>query len=221
MVCRGNDSSRRRRPEPAHSLFRRTREGRVRGPDEPTRIVVVGRLVEKKGVSHAIEAVARLRDSGRAVRLSIVGDGPLRLELESMVEALRVGDRVQFLGSKTREEVAEILAAAHLLLAPSVTAADGDQEGIPNTLKEAMAAGLPVVSTLHSGIPELVEDGRSGFLVPERDSEALADRVGWLVDRPDSWPDMGRAGRSRVEAEYDIAKLSMRLVELYQSVLEG
>jgi colanic acid/amylovoran biosynthesis glycosyltransferase len=138
-----------------------------------------------------------------------------------MVETLRVGDRVQFLGSKTREEVAELLAAAHLLLAPSVTAADGDQEGIPNTLKEAMAAGLPVVSTLHSGIPELVEDGRSGFLVPERDSEALADRVGWLVDRPDSWPDMGRAGRSRVEAEYDIAKLSIRLVELYQSVLEG
>jgi len=194
---------------------------RSRAADETTRILIIGRLVEKKGVAYAIEAVARLKENGRDVRLSVVGDGPLREELESLVESLRVGDAVHMTGSRTREEVAELLAESHLLVAPSVTASDGDQEGIPNTLKEAMAAGLPVVSTLHSGIPELVEHERSGFLVPERDSGALAERLGWLVDHPEAWPEMGRAGRTRVEEEYDIPGLSVRLAELYRSVVHS
>jgi colanic acid/amylovoran biosynthesis glycosyltransferase len=191
---------------------------RRRAPGEPTRILTIARLVEKKGLSYAIEAVARLKASGRAVRYRIVGDGGLRPELERLVEDLGVRGEVQFLAPRSHAEVVPLLAEAHLLLAPSVTAADGEQEGIPNVLKEAMATGLPVVSTFHSGIPELVEDGRSGALVPERDAAALAERLGALIDRPECWPSMGRAGRARVEAEYDISGLTGRLIGLYQQI---
>jgi colanic acid/amylovoran biosynthesis glycosyltransferase len=113
-----------------------------------------------------------------------------------------------------------VLAQSHILIAPSVTAADGDEEGIPNTLKEAMAMGLPVISTVHAGIPELVNDGVSGFLVPERDVEALADRLMRLVDQPETWAAMGRAGRRQIEAEFDTDRLNDDLLVLYKGMLE-
>jgi colanic acid/amylovoran biosynthesis glycosyltransferase len=122
-------------------------------------------------------------------------------------------------GSKRHEEVIQVLTQTHILIAPSVTAADGDEEGIPNTLKEAMAMGLPVISTVHAGIPELVEDGVSGFLVPERDVEALADRLERLVDHSETWAAMGRAGRRQIEAEFDIERLNDELLVLYQDML--
>jgi colanic acid/amylovoran biosynthesis glycosyltransferase len=192
---------------------------RTRGPDQPTRLLTVARLVEKKGIEFGVRAVARLRESGRAVVYTIVGDGPLRPELQGLVEELGLSDVVRFEGPKDHAGVMEALAGAHMLLAPSVTAADGDQEGIPNALKEAMATGLPVVSTMHSGIPELVEDRVSGFLVPEADPAALADRVAFLADRPKEWAAMGRAGRARIEAEYDIRTLNHRLMVLYDDLL--
>lgn len=192
---------------------------RHREPGDTTRLVTIARLVEKKGVAYAIRAVARLKESGRHVRYLIAGDGPLRAELERLVDNLNLRDQIQFLGDRSQEELVPILASAHIMVAPSVTAADGEQEGIPNVLKEGMAAGLPVVSTLHSGIPELVEDGRSGFLVPERDVDALADRLSWLVDHPERWAGMGRVGRARVEADYESEALNRRLVGLYQDVL--
>jgi len=112
-----------------------------------------------------------------------------------------------------------MLAEAHILMAPSVTAADGDEEGIPNTLKEAMAMGIPVISTLHAGIPELVADGISGFLVPERDAAALADRLRRLVDHPETWAAMGRAGRVRIDSDFDIDRLNDQLLDLYKGML--
>jgi len=123
-------------------------------------------------------------------------------------------------GSKSHDEVVQVLAQSHILIAPSVTAADGDEEGIPNTLKEAMAMGLPVISTLHAGIPELVEDGVSGFLVPEHNVEALADRLMRLVDHPETWAAMGRAGRRQIEAEFDTDRLNDELLVLYKGMLE-
>jgi colanic acid/amylovoran biosynthesis glycosyltransferase len=95
-----------------------------------------------------------------------------------------------------------------------VTAADGDEEGIPNVLKEAMALGLPVVGTRHAGIPELVEEGVSGLLVPERDEGSLADALDSLAREPGRWAAMGRAGRARIEMEYDIHRLNDRLAGL-------
>lgn len=186
------------------------------GKGEPTTVVTIGRLVEKKGIEYAIKAMAQLVGSGRNVQYLVIGDGELRGKLESLMKELRLTSHVQLLGWKNHDEVVRLLQHAHILVAPSVTAGNGDQEGIPNVLKEAMALGLPVLSTMHSGIPELVEDGVSGYLVKERDVDALADRLSYLIDHPEIWSTMGRAGRERIQKHYDIKILNNRLVEVYR-----
>jgi colanic acid/amylovoran biosynthesis glycosyltransferase len=185
------------------------------GPGEPLRLVTVARLVEKKGIAYVLDALRRLGDAGVSASYEVVGDGPLRSALERQGERLGLGDRVRFLGWATTDQVREALDRAHVLVAASVRARDGDEEGIPNALKEAMASGLPVVATRHGGIPELVDDGISGFLVPERDSEALADRLALLAAHPERWPALIGGGRRRVERDYDIERLNDRLVTLF------
>lgn len=180
---------------------------------EPMKLLSVSRLVEKKGLADAIAAVAGLREVGLRARYRIVGDGPLRDELEAMVIDLGLGDVVELIGSKTQDEVQELLDDAHVLLAPSVTAANGDQEGIPVSIMEAMAHGLPVVSTKHTGIPELVEDGVSGYLVEEHDVSALTDVLARLAQEPERWAELGRAGRAKVERDFDQDRLNDELVE--------
>ena len=105
---------------------------------------------------------------------------------------------------------------AHVFVAPSVTGKNGDQEGIPVGLMEALAQGMPVISTLHGGIPELIQHGQSGFLVPERDVEELAATLELLLSNPQLWAGMGKAGRSFVEEHYNIAKLNDRLLNIYE-----
>lgn len=192
---------------------------RHRAPDEPTRLVAIARLVEKKGIEDAIRAVAAARRRfDTHLTFEIVGDGPLRQHLEDTARRCEVDDIVQFVGWRTQEEITGMLAAAHVLLQPSVTAANGDMEGIPVGIMEAMACGMPVISTFHSGIPELVEDGVTGRLVAERDPGALAIALRDLASAPDTWAAMGAAGRAKVEAEFDIDKLNdilqMRLKRL-------
>lgn len=191
-----------------------------RPSDGRVRIVTVARLVEKKGIPDAIRAVAQLHGEGKQVSYTVIGDGPRRSDLEQLVHSLDVRGCVRFAGAKSNDEVLDIVNAAHILLAPSVTATDGDEEGIPNALKEAMAMGLPVIATRHGGIPELVEDGISGLLVPERSPKLLADRLRYLIDHPQTWTNFGRAGRQRVEAEYDIDRLNDELVVLYGQAAE-
>ncbi len=194
---------------------------RRRPKGESTKLLTIARLVEKKGVAYAIEAVARLASSGRRIKYDVIGgDGGLRSDLEQLIEDLGVWAYVRLLGWENHDEVLRSLQNAHILVTPSVTATNGDQEGIPNVIKEAMALGLPVISTLHSGISELVEDGVSGFLVPERDVDSLADRLAYLIDHPERWPEMGRQGRNIVKKHYDINKLNDKLVEIYQRLLK-
>lgn len=200
---------------------RLTYSPRQRDPHEPTRLLTVARLVEKKGVAYAVQAVARLVGEGKHISYVIAGDGVLRPEIERSIGELGLSTHVRILGWVDEEQVARLMREAHVLVAPSVTAADGDQEGIPTVLKEAIATGLPVVSTQHSGIPELVEDGVSGFLVAERDVDALADRLAHLIDHPELWAAMGRAGRMKVERKFDLGRLNDRLVELYRRLLEA
>jgi colanic acid/amylovoran biosynthesis glycosyltransferase len=194
---------------------------RTRGPGEPTRLLSIARLIEKKGISYAIRAVAELIRSGKSVSYTIVGDGKLESVLQDQIREAGLEKWVRLVGWKSRAEVRELLEQSHILVAPSVTAENGDQEGIPNVLKEAMATGMPVVGTLHSGIPELVEENVSGLLVAERDVEGLARALSHLTDNPQRWPAMGRAGRKRVEEAFDIERLSDRLVALYQELLDG
>lgn len=191
---------------------------RVRPPDGITRIASVARLVEKKGIAYGLRALARVAERHPALEYTIIGDGPLRRMLEKLSGELQLGSRVRFRGSMGQEEIAAEMLRMHLFLAPSVTAANGDVEGLPVSLLEAMACGLPVLGTLHTGIPEAVEDGVSGCLVPERNVEALASGLSDLLDAPAAWPALGAAGRARVEREFDIEKLNDLLVERLQKM---
>lgn len=187
--------------------------------DGQVRLVTIARLVEKKGVEYAIRAVAKLANVSQNIEYNIIGDGSLREDLQRLIQELDVCDRVKLLGWKQQEEIVEILNNSHILLAPSVTAKNGDQEGTPVAIMEAMAMGLPVLSTQHSGIPELIENGVSGFLVPERDVDALAEKLDYLINNPEIWPEIGQAARLYVEENYDINKLNDELVEIYQQLI--
>jgi colanic acid/amylovoran biosynthesis glycosyltransferase len=189
--------------------------------DGIVRIATTGRLVEKKGIEYGIKAIARLSQTHPNIEFNIIGDGPLKADFEKLIEELNIGHAVKLLGWKQHQEIAEILDTCHLFLAPSVTAADGNQDAPVNTLKEAMAMGLPVISTYHGGIPELVEDGVSGFLVPEKDANAIAQKLAYLIEHPELWESMGSSGRRRVEEKYDMEKLNDELVEIYQSLLSS
>jgi len=153
------------------SIFEYSQRQRV--PGEPIKVLTIARLVEKKGVAFAIDAVSRLLRKGEKIEYTVVGDGILRENLQQLIEGMGIERQVKLLGWKTHEEVRMLLEESHVLVAPSLTSEGGDQEGIPNSIKEAMASGLPVISTFHSGIPELVTDGVSGLLVPERDATFL------------------------------------------------
>ncbi|OGW75308.1 MAG: hypothetical protein A2Z72_08675 [Omnitrophica bacterium RBG_13_46_9] len=185
---------------------------------EGIKIITVGRMCEKKGYEYAIRAMAKSVKRHRNILYTIVGDGPLRGALESLVCELDIKDHVEFLGIIRQEEILGLLAKSHIFVLSSVTASDGDLEGTPVVLLEAQAAGLPVVSTYHSGIPEIVVDGKSGFLVPEKDTDALADRINYLVENPQIWTEMGAAGRRFIEENFDIKKLNEMLIEDYKSL---
>lgn len=192
---------------------------RKRMLSEPVRVLTIARLKEKKGVGFVIEAVSRLLSRGEKIEYRIVGDGPLREDLQQFIESMGIEQHVKLLGWKTHEEVKMLLEESHVLVAPSLTSESGDQEGIPNAIKEAMATGLPVISTYHSGIPELVTDGLSGLLVPERDAAAIADALAYLISHPEVCEEMGQAGRRQVERKFDTNALNKELEELYLRVM--
>ena len=192
---------------------------------EPIRLLTVARFTEKKGLEYGLDALARVLASrrggnGREIRYDIIGDGPLRPELEDRVASLGLGDCVRFLGTRDQAAVRRAMMEAHVFLLPSVTAADGDQEGIPTVLLEASSTGLPAISTWHSGVPDAVIDGETGFLVPERDVEALADRLGRMLDDPGLWRTLGSNGRRYIEDSYNVRTLPRELVTHYRDVME-
>ena len=179
------------------------------GEGEAGLILHVGRLVEKKGTRVLIAAMARLSEA----RLVVIGDGPERGRLER--QATRLDPQVRFLGALPSSAVAEWMQRATLLAAPSLTARDGDAEGLPTVIVEAAASSLPVVATRHSGIPEAVVEGETGFLVPESDAEALADRISLLLGSAELRERMGRAARAMVETKFDLRRQTAKLENLY------
>jgi len=126
---------------------------------------------------------------------------------------------IHLLGWKTKDEVRELYDDSHLFVLSSVTAANGDKEGQGLVLQEAQAMGLPVLATLHNGFPDSVLDGKSAFLVPERDVDTLAEKLDFLVEHPAMWSEMSEAGRTFVEANFDVDKLNDRLVDIYSKFL--
>ena len=186
--------------------------------DGAIRVATTGRFVEKKGIEYAIRAIALSVQEHPSLEYHLIGDGPLREKFEHLIAELEIKPFVILHGWKEQRGIVEILDNCQLFIAPSVTAADGNQDAPVNTLKEAMAMGLPVIGTLHGGIPELVEDKISGFLVPERNPEAIATKLSYFIEHPENWPQMGKAGRDRVKQKYDMNKLNQELWEIYQQL---
>jgi colanic acid/amylovoran biosynthesis glycosyltransferase len=186
--------------------------------DGAVRLLTSGRMVEKKGMRYAIEAVARLHLRYPKLSLTVIGDGPLRPALERQAEVSGVARQVRFLGAQPVERVIAEMLDSQIFLLPCVTAADGDQEGLPVVLMEAQASGMPVVSSHHAGISEVVCAGSSGYLAAERDVDQLAALLVSLLEHPERWPEMGAAGRRQILAEFDVNQAAARIEALYDAV---
>lgn len=184
----------------------------------PLRVLSVSRLVEKKGTEYGLKAIAKLVDSGVDVEYTVIGGGPLSDRLAGLTGDLGLNHRVRFLGAQPPTVVAAELDKADVLIAPSVTAADGDKEGVPVVLMEAMAVGVPVIATRHSGIPELVRHEQTGLLVEERDADGLATQIDILRSRPRLAETLTRRARILVEDEYDVQNQARRLLAMVQSL---
>ena len=184
-------------------------------PAQPPYVLFVGRFVEKKGLAYLIEAMRLLRGRGAAAPLVIIGDGPLASKLKQ--QAAVVGD-INFLGWLPNSEVGRWMRGAVAICVPSVTAQSGDAEGLPNVVIEAMAQGLPVIGSRHSGIVEAVEHGRTGMLVPPGDPPAIADAIAWLIAHPHEQRAMAEAARRRACEHFDAVHQSRRLEHLLLAV---
>ena len=192
-----------------------------RRPAEPPLVLAVGRLVEKKGFAVLIRACALLRDRGRSFRCVIVGKGPLESELRDLIETLGLRDRVELSGPLPQEQLLELYPRATVVVAPCVVGSDGNRDGLPTVLIEAMALGIPVVATTVTGIPELVEDGRTGTLAPPADPARLADAVERVLAEPAAMSALAEAGRKRIERNFDIRRNVERLRTFFDEPLSA
>lgn len=196
-------------------------KSRVSSRNETVHIMSVGRLVEQKGFEFALRAIAQVYRKHKNIRYTIAGSGALQGYLGQLAKQLSIAHVATLVGQKNHQEIAQLLEASHIYVLPSVTARDGRCEGIPDSLKEAMMCGLPVVSTIHSGIPELVEEGKSGFLVKERDVNALADRINYLIENPHLWPAMGKEGHAMIERSHAYQLTIAQLESLFNRLAQG
>lgn len=169
-------------------------------------LVSVGQLKEKKGFSHLLRACAALKAEGRAFECLIIGEGPQRAALEAQIGALGLGEHVTLCGALPHDGVIDAYRRATLFVLAPVVSRDGDRDGIPNVILEAMAMALPVVSTAHSGIPEVIENGVNGLLVPPGDEAALARALARLLDAPDLRWALGENARRTVAERFDITQ---------------
>lgn len=174
--------------------------------ENPFLILCVGTLHEVKGQPYLIEACGFLQERGHNFECHFVGDGPDREFLKELVERAGLADKVRFHGRLTRDAIASLLLDADVLAAPSVPTRDGRREGIPVVLMEAMGSGVPVIASNLSGIPELVNDQRTGLLVPPRDARFLADALERYIQDPGLRRRLGNAGRAKVVSEFDLNK---------------
>jgi glycosyltransferase involved in cell wall biosynthesis len=180
-----------------------------------TDIVAVGRLIEKKGFNILIEAVRLLHANGTPVRCRIVGGGDDHAHLAAQIASEGLGDVVELTGPRPQSEVIAMIRAAAVLACPSITGRDGNRDGLPTVLLEAMALGTPVIATDVTGIPELVRDGETGLCVPEGDPVALADGLARLLGAHDLRLKLATAGRRIIEEKFDIAANAAVLRSLF------
>jgi colanic acid/amylovoran biosynthesis glycosyltransferase len=187
----------------------------------PIKIISVGRLVPMKGHQILIEAIDIVRKQYPQILLTIIGDGWYRKNLETLIEQKQLQEYVVLQGYLPHTAVIAQVLDAHISILASITTADGEQEGIPNALMEAMATGMPVIGTYHSGIPELIIDGVSGLLVPENDAQALAEKIILLIENPEWWLSLGKSGAHYVTKEHNTERQNIRLMKHFKKLLEA
>lgn len=209
---------------PVHVVRHGLPLGRYRPEGPPRagfRVLSTARLVPKKGLPTLLHACALLAADGVPVECRILGEGPMRAELESLTRRLGLDERVRFPGFVPQSEVIEQLRWASMVVLPSVELATGDRDGVPNALVEALAMSVPVITTAVSAITELVADGEQGLLVPPNDVRALAEAMRRVGESSELSGRLGRGGRERVLATYDMDRTTSRMVELLDPDLVG
>lgn len=179
-------------------------------------VLFVGRLTEKKGCEYIIRAVSEVKKVAEDVKLVIVGDGNLREELEKL--AAKLLKQYQFLGLQPIDEVKRWMNRSKILAVPSITAQNSDSEGLPMVAIEAQAMGLPVVGSIHAGIPEAIIDGETGFLVPERDEQGLAKSILSLLQDETLWQKMSQNGQQRMRLQFNLTQQTQTLDKIYQEI---
>ncbi len=191
-----------------------------RPDNDPPIVLAVGRLVEKKGFPYLIKACRILADQGCDFRCLIVGGGPQEASLSRMIEANDLSDYVSLEGVIFQESIRDYFERADIFVLPCVVASDQDMDGLPNTLIEAMAMEIPTISTTLSGIPELIEDGKTGLLVPPQDEVALAESIATLIEDKGLRSVLGKSGRAKVVEEFEVEKNAYRLLNVFKSYIE-
>lgn len=193
---------------------------KLKKTNNPLDFLMIGRFVQKKGHIYALKAFQRVIESGRVAKLSFIGDGPLKAKCQTYVQHHQLTSHVRFMGRVAHDDVARKLAASDVLLVPSIVADNHDREGSPTVVKEAGACGIPVIGSYHAGIWETVVDGKTGYLVPERDVKGLAHRMITLIDQPRLIKSLGEQARQRIEKHFDAKKQVANLENLYDLVAE-
>lgn len=191
--------------------------GHANFSSDPPLIVAIGRLIAKKGFASLIRACALLVKRGRSFRCEIFGEGPLENELRAQIEELGLRELVQLPGPKPQHELRERLANASVFVLSSVPEADGGMDNLPTVIMEAMATGLPVVSTRIGGIPEMVVDNETGFLVQPEDAVALAEAIERVTNDGSLGQKLGQAGYERAQKLFSIEKNVKELCALLPS----
>src|SRR5438105_3071520 len=184
-------------------------------PNGAWRLLQAGRLIEKKGIATTLRAFAKFHDIFPASIITIAGEGPKLEKLQTLTKELGIASAVSFPGFVSQRELRELFYSSHMFLHPSETGRDGNQEGVPNSLLEAMATGLAVFATRHGGIPEAVEHGVSGVLVDERDDQALAKAIISAAQNPERLTQMGHAAAKQVANKFEQTEQTRRLEEIY------
>ncbi|MHC1785289.1 MAG: glycosyltransferase family 4 protein [Anaerolineaceae bacterium] len=188
-------------------------------PEGVLKVIHIGTLEPYKGQKYLVEACRLLKQKNVAVHVQIIGMGSEKAVIEELIKNNDLNMRVILSGPKTQEEIAALLPNAHCYAQPSIITSNGTMEGIPVALMEAMSCGLPVIATNISGIPELVENGKSGLLIPPADANALADALEKVFRDYTSAQEMGRRAREKVQDDFDLKKNVTELGSLFLSIL--
>ena len=187
--------------------------------DGAWRLVQAGRLIEKKGMATSLRAFAEFARVFPKSRLTLAGEGPLLFELEDLADHLNVADKVGFAGFLPQDQLRDLYYGAHIFVHPSQLGSDGNQEGVPNSMLEAMASGLPVFATNHGGIPEAIDHGRTGILVQERDHAALGRELIQAAQHPERLLQLARAGSGSVAQNFEQQVQLNNLEDLYLKLI--